>query len=135
MVSGMRVVKLFNAKHIITNKFNTYVDELENSNRKTIFYGIIIHPLTRAFSYVISAIVAVVGGNLVLDKIMTLGTIVSITQLVDSLTRPLMNMASQITTLTKAIAGAERIFNILDMEEEIDKTVSSLDKKDDEESE
>ena len=82
MVSGMRVVKLFNAKHIITNKFNTYVDELENSNKKTIFYGIIIHPLTRAFSYVISAMVAVVGGNLVLDKIMTLGTIVSITQLV-----------------------------------------------------
>ena len=64
--------------------------------------------------------IAVIGGNLVLDNIMTLGTIVSITQLVDSLTRPLMNMASQITTLTKAIAGAERIFNILDIEEEID---------------
>lgn len=120
MVSGLRVVKLFNAQDIIITKFNTYVDELENSNKKTIFYGIVIHPLTRAFSYIISAMIAVVGGNLVLDNIMTLGTIVSITQLVDSLTRPLMNMASQITTLTKAIAGAERIFNILDIEEEID---------------
>ena len=120
MVSGLRVVKLFNAQDIITTKFNTYVDELENSNKKTIFYGIVIHPLTRAFSYIISAMIAVVGGNLVLDSIMSLGTIVAITQLVDSLTRPLMNMASQITTLTKAIAGAERIFNILDIEEEID---------------
>ena len=120
MVSGLRVVKLFNAQDIIITKFNTYVDELENSNKKTIFYGIVIHPLTRAFSYIISAMIAVIGGNLVLDNIMTLGTIVSITQLVDSLTRPLMNMASQITTLTKAIAGAERIFNILDIEEEID---------------
>ena len=120
MVSGMRVVKLFNAKHIITNKFNTYVDELENSNKKTIFYGIVIHPLTRAFSYVIYAFVTVIGGNFVLDNIMTLGTIVSVTQLVDSLTRPLMNMASHITTLTTAIAGAERIFGILDIEEEID---------------
>ena len=120
MVSGLRVVKLFNAQDIIITKFNTYVDELENSNKKTIFYGIVIHPLTRAFSYIISAMIAVIGGNLVLDSIMSLGTIVSITQLVDSLTRPLMNMASQITTLTKAIAGAERIFNILDIEEEID---------------
>ena len=120
MVSGLRVVKLFNAQDIIITKFNTYVDELENSNKKTIFYGIVIHPLTRAFSYIITAMIAVIGGNLVLDNIMTLGTIVSITQLVDSLTRPLMNMASQITTLTKAIAGAERIFNILDIEEEID---------------
>lgn len=39
------------------------LDELENSNKKTIFYGIVIHPLTRAFSYVISAFVAVIGGN------------------------------------------------------------------------
>jgi len=75
---------------------------------------------TRNGLMAISAMIAVIGGNLVLDNIMTLGTIVSITQLVDSLTRPLMNMASQITTLTKAIAGAERIFNILDIEEEID---------------
>ena len=130
MVSGMRVIKLFNAKHIITNKFNTYVDELENSNKKTIFYGIVIHPLTRAFSYVISAFVAVIGGNFVLDNIMTLGAIVSVTQLVDSLTRPLMNMASQITTLTKAIAGAERIFSILDIEEEIDEGTIDIITKD-----
>ena len=130
MVSGMRVVKLFNAKHIITNKFNTYVDELENSNKKTIFYGIVIHPLTRAFSYVISAFVAVIGGNFVLDNVMTLGAIVSVTQLVDSLTRPLMNMASQITTLTKAIAGAERIFGILDIEEEIDEGTIDIITKD-----
>ena len=130
MVSGMRVIKLFNAKHIITNKFNTYVDELENSNKKTIFYGIVIHPLTRAFSYVISAFVAVIGGNFVLDNVMTLGAIVSVTQLVDSLTRPLMNMASQITTLTKAIAGAERIFGILDIEEEIDEGTIDIITKD-----
>lgn len=130
MVSGLRVVKLFNAQDIIITKFNTYVDELENSNKKTIFYGIVIHPLTRAFSYIISAMIAVIGGNLVLDNIMTLGTIVSITQLVDSLTRPLMNMASQITTLTKAIAGAERIFNILDIEEEIDEGTIDIITKD-----
>ena len=130
MVSGLRVVKLFNAQDIIITKFNTYVDELENSNKKTIFYGIVIHPLTRAFSYIISAMIAVIGGNFVLDNIMTLGTIVSITQLVDSLTRPLMNMASQITTLTKAIAGAERIFNILDIEEEIDEGTIDIITKD-----
>src|SRR5699024_7612212 len=77
--------------------------------------------LLNALNNVSFALIAFIGGVLALNQIVTVGVIVTFTQYSRQFTRPLRNLANQFNSLLSAIAGAERVFEILDLanEEEI----------------
>ena len=73
------------------------------------------------------AIVAGVGGLLALNGQVTIGTIVIFSEYARQFTRPLNDLANQFNTVLSAIAGAERVFSIMDEEIEKDEATSKLD--------
>ena len=75
-------------------------------------------PLMNVISNFGFAVIAILGGILAVKGIISLGVIASFISYSKQFTRPLNEMASTFNTLQSGIAGAERVFEILDEEEE-----------------
>ncbi len=83
-------------------------------------YGVMIMPIMGSLSYVLYALVSMLGAYFVMIGTMSIGNIAAFLQFTRTFFRPITQVANQINTLLAAIAGAERIFKVLDEEVEID---------------
>ncbi|HBM74186.1 MAG TPA: multidrug ABC transporter ATP-binding protein, partial [Clostridiaceae bacterium] len=77
-------------------------------------------PIMGNLSYVLYALVSMFGAFLVMKQSMSVGNIASFLQYTRTISRPITMVSNQLNTLFAALAGAERIFNILDEEVETD---------------
>lgn len=125
-ISGQRIVKAFSQEERVMEAF----EEKSNRLRKTGFWAMtysgFIPKVMNLLNNMSFAIVAGIGGLLALkgDGLVTIGTIVIFSELARQFTRPLNDLANQFNTVLSAIAGAERVFNI------IDETIEEDDAKD-----
>ena len=120
MLTGMQTVKVFNHEKNNIEEFTNRADQLQNSSIKTSFYGISAHALSGFFNGLLFGIIGITGGLLQVKGYITLGMIVVYIQFVRNLSYPIETMANQFATLVTSLAGAERIFAILDSKPEID---------------
>jgi len=120
MMSGQKVVKVFNYEGRAIEAFNEINEELRVASTQASTYGSIIMPIMGNLSYVLYALVSMIGALLVIKGKMSIGNIASFLQYTRTFSRPMTQVSNQLNTLFAALAGAERIFNVLDEEVEID---------------
>lgn len=121
IMSGQKVVKVFNYEERAIESFNEKNEELRKSSTRAATYGVMLMPIMGNLSFVLYALVSMFGAILVMGGRMTIGNIASFLQYTRTISRPITQVSNQLNTLFAALAGAERIFNILDEETEEDK--------------
>lgn len=119
MIEGMKVVKAFTHEQPARDQFNqlneTYREAASNAN----FYGSTVMPITAAIANMGYAATAAIGGALALAGF-DLGGLVSYLNYNKQVTQPINQISMQMTTLLSAMAGAERIFDVMDAKPELD---------------
>ncbi|MGD6731147.1 MAG: ABC transporter ATP-binding protein [Pleomorphochaeta sp.] len=122
MTAGQKEVKVYNQQNEVNKRFDKLNNKLFENSRKASSLANIFMPITTGLSYVQYVILAMVGGLLALSgySTITLGVIVSFLQLSRNLAQPVSSLGQQLNSLMLAIAGAERIFDLIDEESEGD---------------
>ncbi|MGE6377646.1 ABC transporter ATP-binding protein [Peribacillus muralis] len=127
-ISGQRIVKAFSQEDKVIRDFITRSENLKKAGFLSQSYSGLIPKLMNLLNNLSFTVIAAVGGFLALSGIgtVTIGVIVIFTEYSRQFTRPLNDLANQFNTLLSAVAGAERVFAILDeKEEEVDEVQAS----------
>jgi ATP-binding cassette subfamily B protein len=131
MINGQKVVKVFCHEEKSKEEFDKKNDELCRNATEANKYGNILGPIIGNLGHLLYVLLAVVGGLLAIGQVtnlslsgvnvLTLGMIASFLQLSRSFTMPINQVSQQINFVVMALAGAERIFQLLDEPGEVDK--------------
>ena len=121
-MNGQRVVKVFNHEQMSEEEFDKLNDELFTSASRAHTFASVMGPIIGNLGNLQFVLTAVFGGFLSVAGIgnITLGVMASYLQFTKSFTQPFMQIAQQFNSIIMALAGAERIFNMMDEEPEID---------------
>lgn len=114
MLSAQQVVQLFNQQDAAIAEFNRRSDDVQHVATNASTFGVISFPIMGNFSYVLYAIVALVGSLYTIGNIMTIGALTAFMQYTRTINRPVTMVAQQLNGVLSAIAGAERIFRLMD---------------------
>ncbi|MGL4791476.1 MAG: ABC transporter ATP-binding protein, partial [Anaerotignaceae bacterium] len=126
VITGQKVVKVFTREEKKIEEFREINKSLLMSGVKAEIYSGVIGPLSNALNNVSYGIIAIVGGvMIVMGMPMTVGTISVFMTYSKQFTRPINEIANLANMLMSAIAGAERVFEVLDEEEELEDTEKS----------
>lgn len=122
MMTGQKVVKVFCHEEENTLKFNQLNDELFDSAYNANKYANSMGPISMQLGNLSYVLCAVAGGVLALssNSTLTIGAVASFLALNKSFTMPINQVANQFNSIVMAMAGAERIFKLMDEEPETD---------------
>ena len=126
MMEGQKVVKVFNYEEDSKAKFDDLNEQLCDSMTKANMYANILMPCIMNIGNLGYVLVAVIGGILSVNGILTIGSIAAFLQYVKAFTNPLGQVSQQMNSIIMALAGAERIFDLIDQEEEVDEGYVTL---------
>ena len=128
MINGQKVVKVFCHEEKTKEDFDIINEELCENAYKANKYASILMPTLGALGNVQYSIVALVGGLFAVYGIgnITVGLIVSFLQLSKTFIRPISQISQQLNSVVMALAGAGRIFNLMDEEPEKDEGYVTL---------
>jgi len=113
-VSGARVVKAFNREAESLAEFQAINQSLTNVGIKAQIFSGTIPPLMNIMNNLSFAVVAAVGGWMAANGAITIGVIASFLNYSKQFARPINELANQYNMLQSAIAGAERVFEVMD---------------------
>lgn len=122
MMEGQKVVKVFNHEEENIETFNRINDELFDSANKANRFANVLGPINGQLGNVSYVLCAIVGGVLAINNIggLTLGGLVSFLTFNRSFNMPISQLSMQFNSIVMALAGAERIFNLIDEKPEVD---------------
>lgn len=122
IMAGQKVVKVFNHEEKVKEEFDRINNKWFDSNYHANKYANILMPIMGNLANVQYVIVSLIGGLLAINNVggITLGMIASFLQLSRSFTMPISRLAQQINSIIMALAGASRIFSLMDEESEKD---------------
>jgi len=136
IITGQKVVKVFCHEEASKEEFDKKNDELCKNATEANTYANILMPLMNSFGYILYVLLAVIGGTMAITGVMnvslfsvnvlTLGMIASFLQLSRNFIHPISQMSQQLNAIAMAMAGAERIFQLLDEQSEQDKGYVTL---------
>lgn len=124
-ISGILVVKAFNHEDKAIDEFNEINGRLCDVGIKAQILSGYIMPLMNVINNIGFTVVAGVGGVLAVKDMITIGVIASFLSYSRQFSRPLNDLANIFNTLQSAIAGAERVFEVLDEQEETEDTINA----------
>ena len=123
MISGQKVVKVFTHEEVCKEEFDKLNEELchnaYTAGRLTNMMG----PINNNLGYIQYSILAIVGGILVVSskgELLELGDLMTFMLLSRSFNMPINQISNQINSIVMALAGAERVFELMDVEPEVD---------------
>ncbi len=117
-ISGLQVVKAFNHEDQVIADFEAINSKLCEVGRKAQIWSGFLMPLMNVINNIGFAVIAIVGGILAVKNLITVGIIASFMGYSRQFTKPLNDLANIFNTLQSGVAGAERVFEILDEQEE-----------------
>ena len=136
MINGQKVIKVFCHENKTKVEFDKRNDDLFTNASEANKFANILGPIMNALGYFLYVLIAVLGGGLALAGVpnltltgmgvMTLGGIASFLQLSRSFVMPISQVTQQISSIIMAMAGASRIFSLLDAESEKDEGYVTL---------
>ena len=118
-ITGQRAVKVFTHEKKAMENFSVFNKDLCDIGIKAQIFSGIIPPLMNVLNNLSFAIVAGIGGWMVVIKMISVGTIAAFITYSKQFTRPLNEIANQFNTIQSGIAGAERVFQIIDQAPEL----------------
>lgn len=116
--SGNRIVKLFNQQEAMLEEAEILNERQFKAQRRAQFADYAIYPAIRFLGQLGFIATAVFGGGMALGGTITLGAVQAFLQFVNQISEPVTSASYVITSMQAAIAGAERVFTLLDAEEE-----------------
>ena len=119
-VSGMKVVQVFTAENDVREDFETRTEELRKINMKQLITFALYSPVSYVMNIAALAILIFVGGNMAMDGVVTLGTLVVFQRYINKFFQPIQEIAEQFDTIQSANACSERIFWLLDTKPQIE---------------
>ena len=129
MINGQKVVKVFNYEERAKDNFDELNENLYNNMVNANKFANILMPILNNLGNIEYVLVAILGAILAISgkvPTLTIGTIASFLALTRSFNQPIKNVSSQANTVVMAIAGATRIFKLIDEEPEIDEGYVTL---------
>ncbi len=128
MVTGQKVIKVFCHEEKAKEEFDRLNDALRGEAAKANGFANIMGPVMNNLGHLQYALIAIAGGALALAGVggLTLGGIAAFLQLSRSFTMPIGQIGQQFNTIVMALAGAERIFDLMDEEPEQDEGYVTL---------
>ncbi|MFZ3577956.1 ABC transporter ATP-binding protein [Virgibacillus sp. DJP39] len=129
-VSGQHVVKTFSQEERVIGEFEERNKKLRHTGFWAMTISGFIPKVMNMLNFLSFALIALVGGILAVQNIVTVGVIVIFTEYARQFTRPLNELSNQFNILLSAVAGAERVFNVMDesQEETDERTAKELSK-------
>ncbi|MCD2347129.1 ABC transporter ATP-binding protein [Clostridium guangxiense] len=124
-ISGIHVVKAFNHEEKTIKEFDSINNRLCEVGLKAQIFSGFLMPIMNVINNIGFAAVAGIGGVLAVKDMITVGVIASFLSYSRQFVRPLNNLANVFNTLQSAVAGAERVFEILDENEETEDAADS----------
>ena len=122
MIDGQKVVKVFCHEEKADEEFDALNEELCKAATHANTFANILMPVMNNLSYIHYAVTAIAGGIMAVKGIggMTVGTVVSYLQFTRSFSQPITQVSQQLNSVLTALAGAERIFAVIDEDPEAD---------------
>ena len=128
MVSGQKVIKVFCHEEKAIEKFEVLNEEVRVATSNANSYANILMPVNAQLGNLNYVLCAVLGAIMALHGIgsVTVGTLIAFLQLVKSFTGPINQLSMQLNSVVMAMAGAERVFKLMDEESEADEGIATL---------
>lgn len=122
MLDGQKVVKVFCHEQAAMKDFHEVNERLRNSTNKANRYANLLMPINANIGWISYALVAIIGAILGINGLagVTIGTVVTFVGLNKSFTNPITQVSQQINFVVNAAAGAQRVFDLMDQEPEMD---------------
>lgn len=121
MITGLKVVKVFTHEKKAEEEFDVLNEDLQNKSEKAELYSGMMMPLMQNLNTLNFVLVTIVGALLAIFRGLDLGGLAAFLQYSRQFGRPINELANQYNSLQAAIAGAERIFQVID---EVPETVN-----------
>ena len=119
-IEGMKVVKVFNHEEIAKKDFDKLNEGFRQVATKANYYSGIMGPCSTGINNASYASVTLAGAFLVLTRGLSIGSFFTFLGYSKQFTQPINQIMNQMNNVFSALAGAERVFNVMDMESEID---------------
>jgi ATP-binding cassette, subfamily B, multidrug efflux pump len=119
MISGIKVVKVFGHEKRVEADFEKLNNDLQAKATKAQMYSGLMMPIMANMSTINYALTATIGGVLAVTRGLDIGGLASFLQYSRQFGRPINELSSQINSLQAALAGAERVFDMMDQEPEV----------------
>lgn len=136
MVNGLKVIKVFSYEDQAEAGFEVKNEELQDNATKANTFANILMPIMGNLGYILYVLLAILGGIMVIAgltnysltgvDVVSLGMIASFLTLSRSFINPIAQVSQQLNAVIMALAGAERIFNLMDQDVEVDNGVVTL---------
>lgn len=126
MIEGQKVVKVFNHEEKILGDFSKINDGLRKASKNANVYANILMPIMGNLSYLHYALTATVGAVLAINGQLEIGAVTAFLQSTRQFSMPLTQISTQANAILMALAGAERIFEVIDSEPETDEGYITL---------
>ena len=127
-LSGQKVVKIFNHEQKTIDEFEKLNEELFQSAKNASSYAIIVAPVVSNIGNIFFVLTAIVGSSLAINSVggVTIGIVAAYMQFAKNFTQPFMQITQQLNSINTALAGASRIFELLDEKSEGDEGYVTL---------
>ena len=129
MISGQKVVKIFNHEEVCKESFDKINEELRANAYNAGKFSNMLGPINNNLGYVQYAVLAIFGGLICIKsdgRLLTLGSLMAFMVLSRSFNMPISQISNQINAIVMALAGAERIFTLIDEAPEEDQGYVTL---------
>ena len=126
MFSGQKVIKVFNHEKETLDGFKKFNDKLYYYSLRTNAYASMLMPINANLAYVAYAVVAVAGGRMCIEGTMKIGDLASFLLFVRQFSGPISNLSQQFNGIMMSLAGAERVFDLMNKEPELDYGIIEL---------
>ena len=129
MISGQKVVKIFNHEEVCKESFDKINEELRANAYNAGKFSNMLGPINNNLGYVQYAVLAIFGGLICIKsdgRLLTLGSLMAFMVLSRSFNMPISQISNQINAIVMALAGAERIFTLMDEAPEEDQGYVTL---------
>ena len=117
-ISGQKVIKVFNHENDCVDEFDSLNEDLRNKQEKAQFWGGVTGPIMHNISLICYAITLGVGGILICVTGFTPGELTVFATYSKQFAMPINQLSMQVSTLFAALAGAERVFAVMDADPE-----------------
>lgn len=121
-INGMDIVQLFNREKKQQEKFKDINAAHRKAHIETIFYFSIFWPIVEVMASLAMALVVWYGGGRALMGGVTFGVLLAFIQYARQFFQPIRGLSEKFNTLQSALASSERIFNVMDVETEVEET-------------
>ena len=123
MITGQKVVKVFNHEEVCKEEFDKLNDALRDNAFSAGKFSNMMGPINNNLGYIQYAILAIVGGIIVVwseSRLLTLGSLMTFMILSRNFNQPINQISNLLNSIIMALAGAERVFELMDEEPEVD---------------